>query len=267
MAVAVFVLVYNERVTWRGNARRKFSGRAEEAVRQITTAALAPDTYPAAEAAMRAAPERHRTQIVASAMLRAVDGVLADKTLDEHEEAAIAAWTRRFQPNDRDPATALARKYIDAARRLRALTEGRPETQGPPPGGILLQRGEDLLWSSEARAAEAARVNRTIRSGAGVSVRLARGVYYRTGVGDYTPVSRTALQPLGRVFVAVTTKGVLVGGAEVRRVPFEKILAVQPASDGLILQTDWKTRPFLVLFLDEADTGVIANSIPVAASL
>ncbi len=73
----------------------------------------------------------------------------------------------------------------------------------------------------------------------GVSVRICKGVYYRTGGFKGTPVETTYMQRIGTGSVCLTDKNLYFHCPEkTLKIPFPKILSLDPYSNGLGVQKD-----------------------------
>jgi hypothetical protein len=81
----------------------------------------------------------------------------------------------------------------------------------------------------------------TIRVGhsSGMSIRVAKGVYYRTGAFQSHPVSESHMQAKGRGALIITNKNVYFYSIDKSlRLPYGKIIAFVPFSDAMGIQLD-----------------------------
>lgn len=113
---------------------------------------------------------------------RAVERALDDHVLSEEEEIALTTYQKRFALRQEDALVAYTR--IAEATTLRSLLNGeiqpRQTITGPIP--FNLQKSETLVWVfNDIDYYEAKTRREYIGSSAGVSVRIARGVYLRSG--------------------------------------------------------------------------------------
>ena len=128
---------------------------------------------------------------------------------------------------------------------LRDLLEGkitkRIDVTGELP--FNLQKSEELVWAFNGVKYFEVR-SRTSYSGgySGVSVRVAKGLYYRTGSFRGSPsVTSEAIQ-VDTGVLGVTTKHIYFSGSQKSfRVPYQKIVSFIPYNDGFGLQRDAQT--------------------------
>ena len=106
--------------------------------------------------------------------------------------------------------------------------------------GILFQRGEKPVYN-HLGASLFQQVTRTHYRGghAGFSFRVARGLYFRSGGFRGEPVSTTEMKEIDYGDVVITDKNFYFKSpAKSLRIPFTKIISLEPYSDGLGIQTD-----------------------------
>ena len=108
---------------------------------------------------------------------------------------------------------------------------------------LNLAKGEELVWRfDDIEYFE--QVQRTHYEGgsSGVSVRIAKGVYYRTGAVKGRPVTTTEMKQkaVGTLFVA-TKHLYFYSEQKTVKIPYNKVIAFTPYSDGLGVQKDTAT--------------------------
>jgi len=75
-----------------------------------------------------------------------------------------------------------------------------------------------------------------------MSVRVAKGLYYRTGSFRGNPIVTSEATHAGTGILGITTKHIyFAGGQKAFRVPYQKIVSFTPYSDGFGLQRDAQT--------------------------
>lgn len=174
---------------------------------------------------------------------KAIDRSLEDGVLSSDEEKRVIAAAELFalgqtELNEHGKWTALAK-----AATLRELFEGNiPERMKISGLSLVLQKGEKIVWAfPDAEYIE----QRTQRGFSGVShglsIRVMKGVYYRPSVFRGSPVERTAAVSHGRGTLVITNKHVSFVGSKSVRIPYKKIVSVQPYKDGIGLQRDAAT--------------------------
>lgn len=128
---------------------------------------------------------------------------------------------------------------LEQNRILAELQQGRlPQTGLRAP--VVLARGEALLWRYPDVEMLQEKIHREYvgRSG-GFSFRVARGVTYRTGGFKGRPVESSYMDLVDIGSLYVTNKNLIFQGLERGlRVPYRKIVGVQPYNEGLEVQRD-----------------------------
>jgi len=118
---------------------------------------------------------------------------------------------------------------------------------------FLIQKSETIVWIFD-RVAVSERTTQVQYQGSssGVSIRIMRGVYYRTGAFKGYPVEVEKMKPLGRGTLAFTTKHVLfVSDKTSLKIPIAKLVAIQAYENGLQIQRDGvRSKPILLSGID-----------------
>ncbi|MEO0108014.1 MAG: hypothetical protein ABIK62_02425, partial [candidate division WOR-3 bacterium] len=125
---------------------------------------------------------------------------------------------------------------------LRDLSNGiapqRVHVTGTLPFNFMTS--EHLIWIFSGVQYYEDRVQRQYVGGyQGVSIRIAKGVYYRTGGFRGRPVETTNQVLLDTGTMAVTNKHLyFAGGSRSFRIRHEKIVTLQPYTDGITIVRD-----------------------------
>ena len=225
----------------------------------------------AALAALRALPALESAPDAPSATREAVeravpalvDRGMEDDLLSEEDEQAILDLLELagFTAESVGPA---ARESLVKAGLIRDLLKGDVRariTVGHLP--FTLQKNETLIWCwPDVEARENKTVSEWQAGSQGVSLRVAKGVYWRVGAMKGRRVSRDVQQSLGRGPLAVTSKFVYFkGDGAALRVKHDKIISTQVYSDGVVLDLDGaRARPLVFLTEDAWFMGNILNN-------
>lgn len=171
-----------------------------------------------------------------------VDRFLDDGSLDEGEEAKLVALRDKFALTQGELDRRGAYSKVAKAGVLRDIMNGslpdRVKIQGQLP--FNFQKSETLVWlfNGVAYLEDKTRTQYVGRS-SGVSIRIAKGVYYRAGAFQGSPISRTERVQVDTGMLAVTNKHVYFGGGKKSlRVPYNKIVSFIPYSDGVGIMRD-----------------------------
>ncbi len=172
----------------------------------------------------------------------AVDVYLEDGILNTEEESKLTSFAERFSFGQSDLDS--KGKYTGVVKSgvIRDLTEGkipkRINISGQLP--FNLQKTESLIWVFPSVSYYEDKTRRGfVGSTQGVSVRIAKGVYYRVGAFKGHPVETTERVHIGNGLLGVTNKQIyFVGGLKSLRVKYDKIISYIPFDDGIGIHRD-----------------------------
>jgi hypothetical protein len=111
---------------------------------------------------------------------------------------------------------------------------------------LNLQKNEQMVWAFGNSDYLEQRTHREYIGGSrGVSIRLAKGVYYHAASFKGRTIDRTELVHLDNGVAAATTKHIYFAGSNrAFRIPYTKVVAFEPFSDGLgIVRDTASARP------------------------
>ncbi|MBZ5640252.1 MAG: hypothetical protein LAO51_16020 [Acidobacteriia bacterium] len=176
---------------------------------------------------------------------RALHDCLEDNVLSADEESKLMAFAQRFsltqeQLNERGAYRRAAMNIV-----LREILEGKtprsPTISGTVP--FNFQKSESLVWVFTGVRYLESRTSRQYVGGySGVSVRVMKGVYYRTGGFRGRPVDTTQTVQVDAGILGITTQNLYFEGTSKRfRIPYTKIVSFEPYTDGIGVQRDAMT--------------------------
>jgi hypothetical protein len=176
----------------------------------------------------------------------AVEEILDDGILSAYEEHRVVDFIDNFKVNQDVLNRNGSFTKLRMASILRDLTEGKlPEFKNKLDGSLpfLFQKSESLIWVFRDVDFFEQRIRTEYRGGSqGVSIRIARGVYYRTSSFKGRPVQFSEMQHIGRGLFALTTKHVYFASPEKKfKIPFDKLISMEPYEDGIGLHKDGVT--------------------------
>ncbi len=198
-------------------------------------------------------------QEVATAFLSgwqaAVSAFLEDGLLSHEEEGRVNKYAEGFGLNEEDIRRTAVHMRMVKAGVLREILEGKVPERLHVSGAIPfnLQREEKLVWLFQDVKYYEDKVQRHYEGGhQGFSIRIAKGLYYRAGVFRGYPVESTASVLVDTGLLGITSKHLyFCGPRKALRVPYKKIVSVQPFSDGIQVQRDAATaKPMMFLTRD-----------------
>ena len=190
-------------------------------------------------------PDGRQTALLVRAWEAAVEGALEDGLLTLDEESALHRYLHHFEvaPEQVDGSGVLTSMIKSAV--IRDITEGivpqRQNIQGRVPFNLM--KSEQLVWVIEGVDYLETVVRRENRgSSHGLSIRVARGVYYRPGTFRSRTLEweETVHQDTG--LLGFTTKHLYFSGGKKKfRVRYDKIVDFEPFSDGFEIMRDAQT--------------------------
>lgn len=183
--------------------------------------------------------------LVTSGWEKAVEIAFDDGLLSEQEESTLNELRKHFslqqQVLDRNGAYS---KLVKGAI-LRDIMDGNLKERMKVDGNLPFnfQKSEKVIWVFQGvNYYEEKTRTRYVGGSQGVSVRIAKGLYYRTGAfkGERVQTSETVHADTG--LLGVTDKHIYFAGASKRfRIAYNKIVAFEPFSDGIGVQRDAHT--------------------------
>jgi hypothetical protein len=103
-----------------------------------------------------------------------------------------------------------------------------------------LRKGETIVWAfNNCEYYEDQTRRKYIGRTQGISIRIMKGVYYRTGAFGGSSIARTERTHVDTGLIAITNKHLYFAG-ELKsfRVPYAKIVSFEPFSDGIGIVRD-----------------------------
>lgn len=173
---------------------------------------------------------------------QAVERAFDDGVLTEEEESNLNNFMEYYSLDQTDLDRNGAYTKIVKGAVLRDIMEGtipeRIKFEGNLP--FNLQKTEKIIWIfSEVDYYEQKKRIQYVGGSRGVSIRIAKGVYYRTGgfKGERVETPQTLHVDTG--FLGVTDKHIyFLGSIKSFRIRYDKIVSFRPFSDGIGLQKD-----------------------------
>lgn len=186
--------------------------------------------------------------LLVSGWENAVNSVLDDELLSDEEESALTKLKDHFSLSQQllDENGAYSKVVKGAV--LREIMNGNLPERMKIDGGMPfnLQKSEKVVWMFQGvKYFEEKTRTRYVGGSQGVSIRIARGLYYRTGSfrGERVQSAETLHADTG--LLAVTNKHIYFAGSSKRfRIAYGKIVSFEQFSDGIGVQRDAQTaRP------------------------
>ena len=200
--------------------------------------------------------EQQLEAAVGRGIARAVESFLDDNYLSAEEEASLDAYLEVLPISaEALSALGLSEKIVKASI-IRSVSVGEvPDPKFTVDGNLpfLFQKSEKLIWIFQGVEYLEQRTRTEYQGGSqGVSIRITKGVYYRTGKFKGRKVEINELKSIGTGIVALTSKHIYFGGDQTSfKVPYRKIVALNTYSDGIQIQKDGvRSKPQIFKGLD-----------------
>ncbi len=196
-----------------------------------------------------------KKQLIIAGWEQAVDNAFADKVLTEEEESTLAKLQNHFS---------LSQEELDKSGAYSKLVKGgilREILNGIIPEKLKineyipfnLQKTEKLVWIfQDVNYYEEKTRTHYVGGSKGFSVRIAKGLYYRSGAfkGERVQTSERIHADTG--LLGVTNKHIYFSGEEKSfRINFDKIVTFEPFSDGIGMQRDTQTSKPQIFITDD----------------
>lgn len=105
---------------------------------------------------------------------------------------------------------------------------------------ILLGRNESILWTFKGVSLYEEKIEREwIGRNRGMSFRICKGVYYRTGGSNGKAVEHSSMQQIGIGTLYLTSKNLVFHSlVKAVKLPYKKMVGITPYSDGIEIHRD-----------------------------
>ncbi len=182
-------------------------------------------------------PESRLNEVMAEGWVEALHGFLGDNVLSEEEEARLMTFADKFGLSQEHLNVNGAYTRAAMAAVLRDVLNGKTPTRIQVDGAVPFnfQQSESLVWAYPKVPYYEERVHRSyVGSYSGMSVRVAKGVYYRFGGFHGNPVETSQMEQIDAGMLGVTTKHLFFAGYRKSfRVPYAKIVTIMPFADAI----------------------------------
>ena len=187
----------------------------------------------------------HRRQLLIRAWEEVVEGAIEDGLLSLDEENALSQYLDHFGLTTTDVNLNGAHTSVVQAAVIRDVTQGIVPQRQTITGAIPfnLMKSETLVWVIDGVDYLETLVRRE-RQGTshGVSIRVARGLYYSPRQFRSRPIEREETVHADTGLLGLTTKHVYFAGSRKKfRVRYDRIVSFDPYEDGFGLMRDAQT--------------------------
>lgn len=187
------------------------------------------------------------------------DGIITEEE-EEQLKNLCSTYNLQWDHFDED-----AKLLFSKGRIVRDLLEEkihpRVNSFGNP---FNFQKNEILIWLWPDVPMEVVKTKTRIEGRSrGISIRIMKGVYYRTGAFGGERVSRQEVESLEGAVVAITSKNLYyLVRCQSKKISHNKIVTIQPYSDAVIVTPDGSRAYPLLFYVDDPwfFTNVLQNA-------
>lgn len=202
-------------------------------------------------------------ELIVDEIERRVDIYLEDGLIEVDEEEALKSFIDSTGISVEDISKSSAYEHYIQSLVLRDIQEGKiPSRVGITSLPILLSKKEYPIWAyTNVNGYERKTGKEYVGGSRGTSVRICKGVYYRTGGSKGHSVDYQYTQHLGSGPLIITNKAIyFVHQSSTVKVLISKIVSVEPFSDGIgIVKDAVRPRP---LYFEGFDSWFMMNLLP-----
>lgn len=194
----------------------------------------------------------------------AIERYLDDGIIDAEEERTVARYMQFTGLTQTELNSNRSLEKVVQSKVLQDILNGTVPTPRITISGsfpFILGKGEHLLWLFRDVTLMMQKTRREyVGRSRGVSMRICKGVYYRTGGFRGEPVETTVMRPVATGTVCLTDRNLYFHSPEKSlKIPLGKILTLEPYSNGLGLQKDGANdRP---VFFENLNSWFCYNAI------
>lgn len=188
--------------------------------------------------------EEEKSDLLIQGFDKAVERFFEDGLISEEEEKTVSGFMKHFNlaQNDLNRGNSYMRIVQGTVLRdvMNGITPERIQVDTAIP--FNLQKGEKLVWTFGNVELYEQRT-RTHYEGrhSGVGLRIAKGVYYRTGGFRGHPVQTTEMTYMGSGLMGISNMHIYFAGTKSFRMKYDKIVSFEPFEDGIGIQKDGVT--------------------------
>lgn len=178
-----------------------------------------------------------------SVLDKAAGKFLEDGLISNDEQIQLDDFSHSLQlPTNNLPVeyTGSNIEKIHQAEILRRLQSGLPLKQNIINIPIMLTQGEFVIWTYNNICMYQEKITREwVGRHGGMSFRIMKGVYYRTGSSKGHPVERSSMENMGTGILILTNKNICFHTSNRSiKIPYKKIVGMTPYSDGIEIHQD-----------------------------
>lgn len=184
---------------------------------------------------------------------------IEDRKLTDEEEKLLDKLKDDLKLSD-----SMIARSLDELERLKLLTEIQEGKLPVTPTNMILQKNEICHWTAPAKLCEERVISKHYKGGySGVSFRVARGVYFRTGGFRGHPVVEKGVIEIDSGNLNITNKRVVFSGVKKTAVfPYKKLVDIQLFKDAFQITKEGRSKAQFFKVDDmEVVTAIISGAV------
>ena len=202
-----------------------------------------------------------KSQLLNNLVISELEVMLDDHHLSADEEKRLEAFMSHFSSDLWDEGLM---DKIFKAKLMRALMEGEelPEPDGDT--SIILGRNERLIYVfDDVTFAQERSKTSFVGGSAGISFRVAKGVYLRTGAFKGQPVVTSQIVTIDTGELVITDQNIYFRGDKKSfKIEFKKLINIEAYSDGIKIEKEGASfKPFFFMGIDVWFCGNLVNHL------
>ncbi len=173
----------------------------------------------------------------------AINNYLNDNVIDKKEEWSIARFIQFTGCSQSSLNTTHALDKVVQSRIIQEILQGNIPKPAITISGnfpFMLSKNEALIWMFRNITLHEQKVRKEYRGRSnGFNIRIAKGIYYRTGGFKGTPIETNYMQRISEGSVCLTDKNLYFSSMEKSlKIPYDKIISLESYSNGLGVQKE-----------------------------
>lgn len=202
-------------------------------------------------------PQNKVKKSLVLALEDAIDFFASDDSIDDEEEKLIEKYTEKYNISQYDYVNVNKYETLIKLLVIKDLLNGvvsqRFQIDNNSTIGINLQKGESIIWAFQNVDFSEYTTNSHYQGvSQGFSIKVAQGIYYKTGGFKGERVSQSSMKYKATGVVYVTNKHIYFYSMEKSfKIPYTKIVAYTPYQDGLGVQKEGvSAKPMIFTNID-----------------
>ena len=195
--------------------------------------------------------QKGKEKILVQAFKKMIENRLSDGNIDDDEASRIISYFNEWGLATNRMMKEMEYVQLSQLVVINCVLAGRIPSGMRPPANVYVNYESDeqiVLTLEKTTYYELVEVRTRIGYSGGHSIRVAKGVYLRSGAFFSTPITSQQLQKKGEGALCITTKNIyFCSSTKTVKIPFGKIVSYTSYSDGIgIHLSDSRRRPIVI---------------------